>query len=59
MKGNGNINKNGSDLNSAANDPQTANDPESQMIPDVGRKWSPPENEEWHVVCFSGQGFNF
>ena len=35
-----------------ANHPQTANDPEPQMISDVDRKWSPPENNEWHGFCF-------
>ena len=39
-----------------ANDPQTGNDPQigPQMIPDVDRKWSPPENNEWHGLWFLG-----
>ena len=41
-------------LHSAANDPQTRNDPQPQMIPDVDRKWSPLENEERHGVWFPG-----
>ena len=40
------------DLYSATNDPQTGNDPQigPQMIPN--RKWSPPENNEWHGFWF-------
>ena len=37
-----------------ANDPQPGNDPQigPQLIPN--RKWSPPENNEWHGFCFLG-----
>ena len=32
----------------------TANNPAPQMIPDVDRKWSPKENNEWHGFWFLG-----
>ena len=32
-------------LYSAANDPETANDPRPEMIPKLDRKWSPTAND--------------
>ena len=32
---------------SAANDPETANDPRLQLIPKLDRKWSPTPERKW------------
>ena len=45
-------------LHSAANDPQTGNDPQIWTANDPEPQMIPPENEERHEVWSSGQGFN-
>ena len=44
-----------------ANDRQRGNDPQivPQMIPEVYRKWSQRENDEWHGYWFLGFFFKF
>ena len=50
----------GKTLYSAANDPQTGNDPEPQMIPDVDREWSRRKTRNgMEFVPWASRDFNF